>query len=62
MAKHTNTASKPNVAWTGICSSSEYGATTVCHRATGNSAMIMNRPPMIVSGTIETMPARIADM
>ena len=24
--------------------------------------MIMNTPPMIVSGTIETMPARMADM
>ena len=61
MAKQTKTASRPNVAVTGTCSSGRYGATTLSQPVTGRKETIMNSPPMIVSGTTDTMPARMAD-
>ena len=61
IAKHATTASTPNVAVTGICSSGRYGATSAFQPGTGRYATIRNSPPTIVSGTTATMPARIAD-
>jgi hypothetical protein len=61
MEKHATTASRPNVAVTGICSSARYGATRASHPLTGRCETIMNSPPMIVSGTTATIPALIAE-
>ena len=62
MARQTTRPSMPNVAVTGICSSGSQGATIASQPGTGRYETTMNRPPMIVSGTTDTMPARIADM
>ena len=61
MAKHTKTASRPNVAVTGIWRMGRYGATALSQPPTGKKETTMNSPPIIVSGTIDTMPARMAD-
>src|SRR5712671_2273630 len=61
MEKQTKTESKPNVAVTGTCSNWRYGATILSHPLTGRNAAMMKTPPMIVSGTTETIPARMAE-
>ena len=62
IAKHTNTASIPNVAVTGTCSSGRCFSMRASHPGTGRYENTMNIPPMIVSGTTVTIPVRMADM